>query len=111
MTNVSACLLLATISGLTSCQPTPATDRPVPPAVTTSAMAAPTEAAARDAVHRYVQAQPNAALFVPDSAQVLRVDTHWQVLVPRTDWADRMPNKAAFEVDRQTGVVRALPVK
>lgn len=60
---------------------------------------------------RYLQGQPNAALYVLDSASVVDVDTHWQVLVPRTDWAKRMPNKAAFEVDKPTGAVRILPVK
>jgi hypothetical protein len=62
-------------------------------------------------VGRYLQGQPNAALYVLDSASVVDVDTHWQVLVPRTDWAKRMPNKAAFEVDKPTGTVRGLPVK
>ena len=68
-------------------------------------------AAARAAVGRYVQALPNATLYVPDSASVVDVDTHWQVLVPRTDWAQRMPNKAAFEVDKATGTVTTRPVK
>jgi hypothetical protein len=35
----------------------------------------------------------------------------WQVLVPRTDWAKRMPNRARFEVDKQTGQVSSQPVK
>jgi hypothetical protein len=42
---------------------------------------------------------------------VVDVDTHWQVLVPRTDWAQRMPNRARFEVDKQTGQVSTQPVK
>lgn len=70
-----------------------------------------TEAQARQAVQRYVQAQPNANLYLTDSASVLEVDNHWQVLVPRRDWADRMPNRAAFEVDKQTGEVSGMPVK
>jgi hypothetical protein len=78
------------------------------PATTTPAT---TEAAARAAVARYIQAQPNATLYVPDSARVVDVDTHWQVLVPRTDWAQRMPNRARFEVDKQTGQVSTQPVK
>ncbi|GAB2475895.1 hypothetical protein GCM10011375_22410 [Hymenobacter qilianensis] len=55
--------------------------------------------------------QPNAALYQLDSARVLEVDDHWQILVPRTDWAGRMPNKAAFDVDKQTGAVSPLAVK
>jgi hypothetical protein len=81
------------------------------PAATSSATPAATEAAARSAVAHYIQAQPNAALYVPDSARVVDVDTHWQVLVPRTDWTQRMPNRARFEVDKQTGQVSTQPVK
>jgi hypothetical protein len=81
------------------------------PADASTAAPAATEAAARAAVARYIQAQPNAALYVPDSARVVDVDTHWQVLVPRTDWAQRMPNRARFEVDKQTGQVSTQPVK
>jgi hypothetical protein len=69
------------------------------------------QAAARAAVARYLQSQPNAQLYVVDSARVVDVDTHWQVLVPRTDWAGRMPNRARFEVDKVTGTVQDLPVK
>ena len=72
---------------------------------------APTAEAARAAVARYLQGQPKAALYVPDSASVVDVDAHWQVLVPRTDWSQRMPNKAAFEVDKATGAVTTRPVK
>ncbi|WP_045687777.1 hypothetical protein [Hymenobacter sp. AT01-02] len=70
-----------------------------------------TEEQARAAVKRYLQAQPNAALYVPDSASVLEVETRWQILVPRRDWADRMPNRAAFEVDKLTGEVSGVPLK
>jgi hypothetical protein len=76
-----------------------------------SATTATTPEAARAAVARYLQGQPNAALYVLDSASVLNADAHWQVLVPRTDWAKRMPNKAAFEVDKATGQVVTRPVK
>jgi len=72
---------------------------------------APTAEAARAAVARYLQGQPQATRYVPDSASIINADAHWQVLVPRTDWAQRMPNKAAFEVDKATGEVRPLPVK
>lgn len=111
-----AALLLAT-----ACQPaTPPTaataDLPtVPLATTTEGTAptpgAPTAEAARAAVARYISALPQAALYVPDSARVVDVDTRWQVLVPRTDWAKRMPNRAAFEVDKATGAVTTRPVK
>ncbi|QNP52360.1 hypothetical protein [Hymenobacter qilianensis] len=76
-----------------------------------TAAAASTEAQARAAVVRFVMQQPNAALYQLDSARVLEVDDHWQILVPRTDWAGRMPNKAAFDVDKQTGAVSPLAVK
>jgi len=110
---LSAALLVA----LASCQPASApTAAPATPeaAATTPAVpaaGAPTTEAARAAVGRYLQAQPNAALYVLDSASVVEVDTRWQVLVPRTDWARQMPNKAAFEVEKSTGAVSTLPVR
>ncbi|WP_303310914.1 hypothetical protein [Hymenobacter sp. BT730] len=79
-----------------------------------SATTAPTsysEADALSAVRKYVQEQPNAGLFVVDSASVIDAGTQWQVLVPRTDWANRMPNRAAFEVDKASGQVSTRPVK
>jgi len=113
-TLLSAALLVA----LASCQPAtapttaaPATPEAAAPAAATTTTAAPTAEAARAAVGRYLQAQPNASLYVLDSASVVDVDTHWQVLVPRTDWAKRMPNKAAFEVEKSTGAVSTRPVK
>ncbi|GAA4496147.1 hypothetical protein GCM10023172_08870 [Hymenobacter ginsengisoli] len=107
----------ALLAGLAACQSAsaPATTAPaaaqpseisMPPATSAS-----TPEAARAAVARYLQNQPNAALYVPDSASIIDVDAHWQVLVPRTDWAKRMPNKAAFEVDKATGQVVTRPVK
>jgi hypothetical protein len=84
---------------------TDATTAPMPPT------AAPDEAAARAAVARHIQTLPNAALYVPDSARVNDNEATWQVLVPRTDWANRMPNRARFEVDKQTGQVSSAPVK
>jgi hypothetical protein len=109
---LSAALLVA----LASCQPatTPTTATPATPEAAAAMPAttpAPTAEAARAAVGRYLQAQPNAGLYVLDSASVVDVDTHWQVLVPRTDWAKRMPNKAAFEVAKSTGAVSTRPVK
>jgi hypothetical protein len=66
---------------------------------------------ARAAVAAYVQALPNAALYQLDSARVMEAGPQWQVMVPRTDWARRMPNKAAFNVDKQTGAVSTQAVK
>jgi len=114
-------LLLGLACALGSCQRTEnATDMP---AATDDAMAADsaaapdaaamisTEADARTAVRDYVQELPNRALYQVDSASVVDADAQFQVLVPRTDWAGRMPNKAAFNVDKQTGVVTVQPVK
>jgi len=108
-----AILLLA----LAGCQSATTPTASAPTVATPSAISmptgtpAPTAEAARAAVARYLQGQPNAALYVPDSASVVDVDAHWQVLVPRTDWVQRMPNKAAFEVDKATGAVTTRPVK
>ena len=105
---------------LASCQSSAPTSASAPataaPDTTTApaaapATGAPTEAAARAAVARHIQGLPNAALFVPDSARVNDNDATWQVLVPRTDWAGRMPNRARFEVSKQTGEVSSAPVK
>ena len=102
-------LLCAAVGLLASCQPSaPAQST----AETTSpGRGAPTAAAARAAVGEYLRTQPNAALYVLDSARVNDNDGSWQVLVPRTDWAGRMPNRARFEVDKQTGQVSSQPVK
>jgi glucose/arabinose dehydrogenase len=111
---LSAVLLLALAGCQSATAPTAATDDAAPVADTAAPTAAPgatTDATARAAVSRYIQTLPNATLYVPDSASVVDVDTHWQVLVPRTDWAKRMPNKAAFEVDKATGTVTTRPVK
>ncbi|WP_156126286.1 hypothetical protein [Hymenobacter sp. DG25B] len=89
--------------GLAGCQPK------TPP--TTPAQTSYSQADALSAVRRYVLAQPNASLFVVDSASVVDAGPQWQVLVPRTDWAGRMPNRAAFEVSKTTGQVSTRPVK
>lgn len=109
---------LATATALASCQQTPITTAPAEASPATSAPAnptasagAPTEAAARAAISRYLQGQPNANLYVVDSARATDLGAYWQVLVPRTDWARRMPNRAAFEVDKQTGSVKTLLAK
>ncbi len=110
----AAALALGLLAGCHTASPTtsaapPLDDAPgMPPP---AAASAPTEAAARAAVARHIQALPNAALFVPDSTRVNDNDATWQVLVPRTDWAGRMPNRARFEVDKQTGEVHSAPVK
>jgi hypothetical protein len=93
-------------------QPQPASSNPVQEgAATTAPTGAATEAAARTAITKHLQQQPNVALFQLDSARFMDLDTHWQVMVPRTDWAKRMPNAAAFEVDKKTGRVSTLMVK
>ena len=104
------------LAGLAACQsaspPTATPTAAVPSAISMPPVtSAPTPEAARTAVARYLRGQPNAALYVLDSASVLNADAHWQVLVPRTDWARRMPNKAAFEVDKATGKVTTRLVK
>jgi hypothetical protein len=116
-TLLAGTLLLALAGCQSATAPTTASPTSPPTTATPSAISmptgtpAPTAEAARAAVAHYLQGQPNAALYVPDSASIVDVDAHWQVLVPRTDWAKRMPNKAAFEVDKATGAVRSLLVK
>lgn len=108
-------LLASAGSSLTGCQnTTPTTSEPL--ATTISAAPVPTatpltEADARAAVARHLQTLPNAKLYVPDSARVNDNEASWQVLVPRTDWVGRLPNRARFEVDKQTGAVSSQPVK
>ncbi len=70
-----------------------------------------TQQEALSAVVNYLNNQPEANLYVLDSAEAIDADTQWQVLVPRTDWANRMPNRAAFDVDKRTGKVSIRPVK
>ncbi len=109
--------LLVSVSCLTlpGCQqPQSAASKPEPEGAASAEAAqtgAATEAAARSAVAAYVRQQPNAALFQLDSARFMNLDTLWQVMVPRTDWAKRMPNAAAFEVSKKTGRVTTLMVK
>ncbi|RAK65887.1 hypothetical protein [Hymenobacter edaphi] len=107
-------LMLPLAAGLlVGCQQTPATEQPpvVQNAPAPPATSAATEAEARAVLARYLQQQPNASLYVVDSARFVEVDALWQALVPRTDWARRMPNRAAFEIDKLTGEVRPLPVR
>lgn len=109
--SLSFVVVSAAIVGSTSCDPAqPVSSIPSRQPVNTAA-AASTKAQARAAVVRFIMQQPNAVLYQLDSARVLEVDDHWQILVPRTDWAGRMPNKAAFDVDKQTGAVSPLAVK
>lgn len=105
-------VLLAAVGSISSCQTSqPSQPQTVNPTSQTAPTGAPTEAAARAAIALHLQQQSNKALYQLDSARVTDVDTHWQVMVPRTDWANRMPNAAAFEVDKQTGKVTTLMVK
>jgi hypothetical protein len=112
-------LLLGTAWALASCQQTPPsastpTEPTAPattPATTAPATAQLSEADAKVAVGKFIQNQPNATLFVVDSARVNDNEATWQVLVPRTDWAKRMPNAARFEVDKTTGAVSTGMVK
>lgn len=108
-------LLLSAACALASCQQTPpVTSTPAAPATTEAAPPAATtltEAQARTAVGQFLQTQPAPALYVLDSARVNDNGTSWQVLVPRTDWAKRMPNSAHFEVDKATGKVSTGTVK
>jgi hypothetical protein len=105
-------LILALAAGFGSCQQNPTTSsNPATAEAPAAGPVADTEAGARAAVQRYLSGQSNANLYVLDSASFVEVNAQWQVLVPRTDWAGRMPNKAAFEVDKLTGEVRPLAVK
>lgn len=104
---LAACGLLA------GCQQPPATEQaPVvqsaPAPLTTGAA---TEAEARATLTRYLQQQPQADRYVVDSVRLVEVDAVWQAMVPRSDWKGRMPNAAAFEIDKLTGAVRVLPVR
>lgn len=111
-------LALTALALLGSCQQTPATEQtstqqtpteqntPAPP---TSSAA--TEGQARAVLARYIGQQPQAARYQVDSARLVEVDAVWQAMVPRTDWKGRMPNAAAFEIDKLTGQVRVLPVR
>ena len=103
----AAALLLA----LGACQSPKVTQQvPDSSAMTQSEQVA-SAASAKVAVAAYINQLPNAALYAPDSARVVDAGSSFQVLVPRTDWADRMPNRAAFEVDKATGNVTTRPVK
>lgn len=102
-------VLIAALGSLGSCQSRqPAS---VQPAVTAVPPGAATVAAARNALNLHLHQQTNAAVFQLDSARFNDEQTHWQVLVPRTDWAGRMPNEAAFKVDKQTAQVTVLMVR
>lgn len=111
MTRLITSLLLGAACLLAACQQTPPSAATVPAATAAAPTGAPTAADARAAVASYVQSQPNAALYVVDSARVNDNEATWQVLVPRTDWAGRMPNGARFEVNKATGAVSTAPVK
>lgn len=104
-------LLLGTLCLVSSCQSPPASTDQTPQAATAAIAGAPTTAALKAIISAYLQQQPEAALYQIDSMRVLDVGTYWQVMVPRTDWAERMPNAAAFDVDKQSGRITTRPVK
>ncbi|MGI4874037.1 MAG: hypothetical protein ACRYFX_23000 [Janthinobacterium lividum] len=103
-------LFLCVLSALVGCQSPPTINSTGLPSSAISTPA-PSEAAAKAAVARYVIGLPTAHLYELDHARAVEVDTYWQVLVPRTDWVNRMPNCAAFNVDKSTGSVRVLAAK
>jgi hypothetical protein len=103
----AAALLLA----LGACQSPKAMQQTPEPGAVPPASQVGSAASAKAAVTTYINQLPNAALYAPDSARVVDTGGSFQVLVPRTDWKDRMPNRAAFEVDKATGAVTTRPVK
>lgn len=119
MIKLALVLLSFALLGLGGCQSTPpaetkapaATPVAVAPAVTEPQLAVPTGADARATVARFILTQPNPTRYVVDSALVNDDGDTWQVLVPRTDWAQRMPNRARFTVSKATGFVRTEAVK
>ena len=104
-------LCAALLLGLAACQSGKTTQHAPDPQAVPPAGKVASAAGAKAAVAYYLTQQPNAALFVPDSARVVDAGPSFQVLVPRTDWANRMPNRAAFEVDKATGTVTTRAVK
>jgi hypothetical protein len=109
-------LTLGAVLLLAGCQQSPqadtATQGPMQAPTKTAQPAEPkTEAEARALTAAYIQTLPNAALHVVDSARVNDNGATWQVLVPRRDWAKRMPNSARFEVNKATGEVNSGAVK
>ena len=97
--------------GLAACQsPKAAQQLPDPGAVPPAGLVA-TAAGARAAVGYYLSRLPNRQLYLPDSASVVDAGAAYQVLVPRTDWVGRLPNRAAFEVDKASGTVTTRAVK
>ncbi|MBD2722667.1 hypothetical protein [Hymenobacter armeniacus] len=106
-------LLLSAAATLAGCQQTPpANESPQAPAAAPQPpTAGKTEAEARTLVAAYVKTLPTPELYVTDSARVNDNGATWQVLVPRRDWARRMPNSARFEVQKETGAVSTAPVK
>ena len=101
----------ALLLGLAACQspktaqqvPNPGTGLPTSPVASA--------AGAHAAVASYISRLPNQQLYVPDSARVVDAGAAYQVLVPRTDWVGRMPNRAAFEVNKASGAVTTRAVK
>ena len=103
--------LAATLLALGACQSPKTAQQAVDPAAVPPAGQVASEAAAKAAVAAYLRSQPNATLYVADSARVVDAGASYQVLVPRTDWAGRQPNRAAFDVNKATGTVTTRAVK
>lgn len=103
--------IAAVLLALAACQSPRATQQAPDPAAAPPAGRVATEASARAAVAYRISQLPNRQLFVPDSARVVDAGASYQVLVPRTDWAGRLPNRAAFEVDKNSGRVTPRTVK
>lgn len=97
--------------GATAATPQPDATRSLRPSASAPGSRVATAAQAKAAVARYVATLPNQQLYVTDSARVVEAGASYQVQVPRTDWAGRMPSRAAFEVDKATGSVSPRLVK
>lgn len=109
--NIFCAGLALGLLGLAACQSGKTTQQTPNPQAVPPASRVASAASARAAVASYLSQQPNRQLYVADSARVVDAGSHYQVLVPRTDWAGRLPNRAAFEVDKATGAVTTRAVK
>lgn len=88
---------------------TPATITPEPDAQ--PATGAITEARAAELATRYFRSQPDSAVYLLNTLQVLEAGTNWQALVKRSDRVGIMPDNSAIAIDKQTGAISAVRVK
>ena len=112
--SLSLILVLFSLGGISSCQSTHSvatSTAAIKQDATTPLEGATTEAEARASLARYIQKLPNAAVYQLTLATATDVETKWQIMVPRTDWANVMPNAAAFEVDKHNAAVTVLRVR